>query len=98
MGSLVSAPKTPKSTTSQIVYVSTPTTTQTSTQDTATAQSTTSSDSTTTASDTEDTLARERVATLLQSRRGILGTILTGFRGFLDPASASPQRKTLLGE
>lgn len=97
MGSLVSAPKTPKISTPQVVYVPAPSTggtsgtTSTPPQDTGT---TTSS----AADDTEETLARERVAALLQNRRGILGTILTGFRGFLDPAAATPRRKTLLGE
>ena len=36
-------------------------------------------------------------AGLLERRRGILSTVLTGFRGVLDPRPAAA-RKTLLGE
>jgi hypothetical protein len=42
--------------------------------------------------------AAQRVAGFLASRRGRIGTILTGFRGFLEPSAAVPVRKTLLGE
>lgn len=96
MGSLVSAPKTPRTST-QVVYVPASSTGGT-TSSTTTQSSQTETASSSTADDTEETLARERVAALLQNRRGVLGTILTGFRGFLDPAAAAPRRKTLLGE
>ncbi len=98
MGSLISAPKTPKTSTPQVIYVPTSSTSGTTSPTTTTQSSQTETADTSTANDSGETLARERVAALLQDRRGILGTILTGFRGFLDPASANPQRKTLLGE
>lgn len=48
--------------------------------------------------DADAQAAHARVTALLQARRGLPGTVLTGFRGFLDPAAAFPRRKTLLGE
>ena len=46
--------------------------------------------------DTEPTPAR-RSASLLERSRGVLSTVLTGFRGVLSQANTQP-RKTLLGE
>jgi hypothetical protein len=45
----------------------------------------------------EEQAESRRGASLLERRRGVLSTVLTGFRGILDQATA-PQRKTLLGE
>jgi hypothetical protein len=49
---------------------------------------------------TEGEIATEaRTENLLRRSRGRLGTILTGFRGFLDSnKDQSTKRKTLLGE
>ena len=44
-----------------------------------------------------DTETGQRSANLLERRRGVLSTVLTGFRGLLKE-SVTPQRKSLLGE
>jgi hypothetical protein len=41
--------------------------------------------------------AAQRTASLLERRRGVLSTVLTGFRGLLNQ-TVTPQRKSLLGE
>lgn len=48
----------------------------------------------------EEAAAETRQQNLLRRSRGTLGTILTGFRGFLNPSdeTTSGGRKTLLGE
>ncbi len=48
----------------------------------------------------EEIAASSRKKSLLRRSRGRFGTILTGFNGFLNPASSgeSSSRKTLLGE
>lgn len=48
----------------------------------------------------EEMAAETRQENLLRRSRGTLGTILTGFRGFLNPSdeATSGGRKTLLGE
>lgn len=42
--------------------------------------------------------AEARTQSLLRRSRGRFGTILTGFKGFLQQSQKSTQRKTLLGE
>lgn len=42
--------------------------------------------------------AARRSASLLDRRRGVLSTVLTGFRGLLNQTTAATPRKTLLGE
>lgn len=88
MGSLTSKPKTPAQTTPQIVYVPAPSPAPVPQQPAPQPS----------APDPEAAAAQERVAAILKSRRGIAGTVATGLRGFLEPASAWPRRKTLLGE
>ena len=47
----------------------------------------------------EEISTEARTENLLRRSRGRLGTILTGFRGFLDSSKdKSSERKTLLGE
>ena len=41
--------------------------------------------------------AAQRSASLLERRRGVLSTVLTGFRGLFSQ-TVTPQRKSLLGE
>lgn len=45
----------------------------------------------------EDAKGEARAAGLLDRRRGVLGTVLTGFRGLLNQG-VNTARKTLLGE
>lgn len=45
----------------------------------------------------EEQASTRRNASLLERRRGVLSTVLTGFRGILSQSGAEP-RKTLLGE
>lgn len=88
MGSIVARPKKPKTVTKK---------TSASTATTATSgTSGTTSDTTSLAEATDPVKAR--VETVLRRNRGVLGNVLTGFRGVLDSQSARPQRKTLLGE
>lgn len=42
--------------------------------------------------------SQDRESLILKQGRGRAGTVLTGFRGLLDPADFRPRRKTLLGE
>ena len=90
MGSLISKPKSPPS--PQVVYVPAPK----PVADTITAD--TSSAETETPKTDDEIQAEAREQNLLRRTRGRLGTILTGFRGILSPASAAPARKSLLGE
>ncbi len=83
MGSLSSSPKAPPQ--PQIVSVPTQTT------PVATTQSPTEEDIANQASQT-------RQDSLLRRARGRLGTITTGFQGFLSDGNTQNNRKTLLGE
>lgn len=65
----------------------TPATTPTPANDSGTGDGTTS----------EEAKGEARAAGLLDRRRGVLGTVLTGFRGLLNQGVNSA-RKTLLGE
>lgn len=47
---------------------------------------------------TAQATAEQREKNLLDRTRSRLGTILTGFRGILEPKDSEGQRKTLLGE
>ncbi len=89
MGSLTSRPKTPSR--PQVVYTPAPVT-----NPSAPAPQPSTPAASTAGTDTE-TGAKTRAASLLLRDRGVFGTILTGFRGLLNPAAATP-RKTLLGE
>lgn len=51
----------------------------------------------TSAATEEDQASSRRAASLLERRRGVLSTVLTGFRGILSQTATEP-RKTLLGE
>lgn len=88
MGSIVARPKKPKT-------VTTKSSASTTTTTTSAASGTTSG--TTSSVETTDPV-KARVETVLRRNRGVLGNVLTGFRGVLDSQSARPQRKTLLGE
>ncbi len=50
-----------------------------------------------TSSSAAEAVAAQRTASLLERRRGVLSTVLTGFRGILNQ-TVTPQRKSLLGE
>lgn len=89
MGSLSSRPKTPAVVSQPVIYtapVATP-----------------PANTTNSTSDAADTPTKEeqqeaaRSAGLLDRRRGLLSTVVTGFRGILTQG-ATPPRKTLLGE
>lgn len=99
MGSLTSRPKTPTAIVSQPVVYTTASTTSssaaTSTTD-GTSQSASTIDTPAAPTDAEQQ-ATARGAGLLDRRRGVLSTVVTGFRGLLTPQTAAP-RKTLLGE
>lgn len=91
MGSLVSRPKAPKVKTIVVQSPLTPVqpvtpTPLTSTPVTATPQP-----------DPEGQASETRTRDLLTRRRGVLGTINTGFRGLLGTINTA-NRKTLLGE
>lgn len=92
MGSLASHPKVPAQTQYVPVYYNAPTTPVLPTGQNA-EQNNSGGDS---APDNEATAAR-RNASLLERSRGVLSTVLTGFRGVLSQTSTQP-RKTLLGE
>lgn len=49
-------------------------------------------------SDPATTPEQQREKSLLSRSRSRLGTILTGFRGLLEPSETQSQKKTLLGE
>lgn len=90
MGSLTSHPAIPAA--AQTVYVPVYT---------SPASTTTPSTTTTPATTTPDTSTAAGVknTSLLERSRGVLSTVVTGFRGLLtDSNSTTPQRKTLLGE
>lgn len=93
MGKLTSVPKAPAAPT--YVYVPAPAPTPSSQN---TPSNPTPASSPDTSAEDEAAQAARRVAGILSSRRGRISTILTSFRGFLEPAAASPARKTLLGE
>jgi hypothetical protein len=83
MGSLASRPKAPSA--PQVVYIPQPV--YTSAPNTPTTPAPTS----------EENAAQARTQNLLQRNRGIFGTVLTGFRGFLNQ-SQNNTRKSFLGE
>lgn len=86
MGSLASRPKVPSVQYVPVYYPpSTPATPLPTGQDNAAAEP-----------DNEETAAR-RNAGLLERSRGVLSTVMTGFRGVLSQTNTQP-RKTLLGE
>lgn len=91
MGSLASRPKTPAV---QTVYM--PVYTPPSTPPSSAPPVAGPGDAPATPSAEEQGAAR-RSASLLERRRGVLSTVLTGFRGLLNQTAATP-RKTLLGE
>ncbi len=86
MGSLLSSPKTPKAT-SQGASASPAASTPAITQAAQSSQKT-----------REAAASEERAQNLLSRNRGRLGTIETGFRGFLSASNTSNGRKNLLGE
>jgi hypothetical protein len=87
MGSLASHPKVPAQPQYVPVYYNAPT------PSIPTGQSDAGDDA---APSNEETAAR-RNASLLERSRGVLSTVLTGFRGVLSQTNTQP-RKTLLGE
>lgn len=92
MGSLTSRPKAPAVVSQPVVY-----TLPAAASPTAASSSATDN---TVADDTPDPAAQKEVARnagLLDRRRGVLSTVVTGFRGVLNQSAAAP-RKTLLGE
>jgi hypothetical protein len=103
MGSITSKPKTPAVAQQQPVVINYnyPAAATSASVMTTTPSSTTSSTTTpandSTAPTSEEAKAEARNAGLLDRRRGILGTVLTGFRGILAQG-AGAARKTLLGE
>ena len=95
MGSIVARPKKPQIATST---TTSPTTTSPGAgSGTGTTTGATTGTTGTTTSDPTDPV-KARVENVLRRNRGLLGNVLTGFRGVLDSQSARPQRKTLLGE
>jgi hypothetical protein len=85
----------------QTVYVPVPqyvTPPATTTDTTMSSTGTTDTPSTTGGTATASTPETQRAAGLLDRSRGILSTVMTGFRGILDDSIAPSARKTLLGE
>ncbi len=97
MGSLTSRPKAPSA--PQTVYVPTvqyiPAPITAPASNPAPAPAETSVPSTTTDAPTPQAA---RQANLLERSRGVLSTVLTGFRGVLGNTTSASNRKTLLGE
>jgi hypothetical protein len=85
MGSLASRPKAPSA--PQVVYIPQPVYTSAPPP----------AGSNTPAPTPKENAAQARTQNLLQRNRGIFGTVLTGFRGFLNQ-SQNNTRKSLLGE
>jgi len=94
MGSLSSRPNVPAQQ-PVVYYVPTPAPTNSNTSGSTT--NNTGTDTPTIPTD-DDVQAGARVAGLLERRRGVLSTVLTGFRGVLSQDNKTSQRKTLLGE
>lgn len=94
MGSIVARPKKPKTATPKTTAATASSTGST----TGTAAGTTTGSSTGGAGADVTDPVKARVENVLRRNRGLLGNVLTGFRGVLDSQSARPQRKTLLGE
>jgi hypothetical protein len=88
MGSIASHPKVPAAAQTVYVPVYTPA---------ATASSVAQVDQPAATTPDTSTAAGLKNSNLLERSRGILSTVLTGFRGILSETNA-PQRKTLLGE
>lgn len=84
MGSLSSRPKAPKQVT-QVVY-------------TSPATSSSSNSSTDSVEADPKEVAKERAESVLRRNRGVLGNVLTSFRGVLSQNNQGVARKTLLGE
>lgn len=92
MGSLASRPKTPAVQTVYMpVYTPPPSTPPSSAPPVSGPEDAPATPS------AEEQVAARRSASLLDRRRGVLSTVLTGFRGLLNQTAATP-RKTLLGE
>jgi len=86
MGSIASHPKVPSAAQTVYVPVYTPP---------ASTTTPTTSDPTTPTG--ENPATPTRASSLLDRSRGVLSTVLTGFRGILSDGN-TPKRKTLLGE
>lgn len=92
MGSITSHPAIPAAAQTVYVPVYTPATPATTTPAASTTDNSASIPDTSTASSVKNN-------SLLERSRGVLSTVVTGFRGLLsDTNSNTPQRKTLLGE
>lgn len=106
MGSLASRPKAPAIQQPQIitipVYTPAPVSTAApsgSVSSSSTISSPASEPSSVASEPTDDQVKTQaRNAGLLSRSRGVLSTVLTGFRGVLSDSGNKPQRKTLLGE
>lgn len=91
MGSITSHPVIPAAAQTVYVPVYTPAAT-------ATTPATTTTDNSASTPDTS-TAGSVKNNSLLERSRGVLSTVVTGFRGLLsDTNNNVPQRKTLLGE
>lgn len=97
MGSLISKPKTPPMTSPAIYTIPAPVYMPPPAPSAAVTVSPVGSESPTPVVSDEDRQTQTRAAGLLERRRGVMSTVLTGFRGLLGETSAAP-RKTLLGE
>ena len=107
MGSLASRPKVPKTIQKPVYIPVTAPAVSTSTAaalsnagvSSAPARSVVDTPAAAFTADPEGAAAQARSMGLLERQRGILGTVLTSFRGILGTAAGNaPQRKTLLGE
>ena len=102
MGSVTSRPKAPSSAIPAAQTVSAPAVAATPAATTSTPAAGSTSSATGTATTVAPTAAQvqqqERDDNLLQRDRGVLSTVLTGFRGVLDDSVAPKPQKTLLGE
>lgn len=91
MGSITSHPVIPAAAQTVYVPVYAPSPTVTTTTATTPTASTTNPDT--------SAPAAVKNTSLLERSRGVLSTVVTGFRGLLsDGNNTTPQRKTLLGE
>lgn len=103
MGSITSKPKAPAAAQTQPVVINYNYPAPATTAPATIAPSSGGGTATTPANDgggapvSDEAKAEARSAGLLDRRRGVLGTVLTGFRGLLNQG-ANAARKTLLGE
>lgn len=93
MGSLSSRPSMPKTNT---VYVSQPVASAGFTVDAQEAVSEKKQD--VSQNEKDSAQSKQRVQNILRNRRGRGSTILSSFRGVLEPSQKTLERKTLLGE